>query len=255
MKFSCWNVNGIRAAIGHWFLWYLGVENPDVIWLQEVKATEDQCPALLDFHDMGYSVFWNSATKKGYSGTAILSKPNVLKVMYWLGMPEHDEEWRVITVEYENFYFITVYTPNSKRELARLEYRQLWDSLFLNYIRRLEDNKPVIFCWDLNVAHRPIDLAHPKENEKNAGYTPEERRGFQAYIDAWFIDTFRYFYPEVQNAYTWWSNFSWARGKNIWWRIDYFLVSQSLGNKLKSARIQPEIFGSDHCPIVLEIDV
>jgi exodeoxyribonuclease-3 len=225
MKLACWNVNGIRAAIGHGFLSYLSTEGPDIIGLQEVKATEDQCPALLDFQEMNYTTFWNSANKKGYSGTAILSRPHVLRVTYGLGMPEHDEEGRIITVEYENFYFVTVYTPNSKRELERLDYRQLWDSLFLDYMRRLEALKPVIFCGDLNVAHTPIDHAHPKQNEKNAGYTIEERNGFQAYIDAGFIDTFRFLHPDTVDAYTWWSNFSGARGKNIGWRIDYFMVS------------------------------
>lgn len=254
MKLVSWNVNGIRANLWHGFLWYLESENPDIIGLQEVKATLDQCPAQLDFEEMGYSVHWNSANKKWYSGTAVLSKVTPISVTYWLGLPEHDEEGRVITLEYDDFYFVNVYTPNSKRELERLDYRQLWDSLFLDYLRRLEMNRPVIFCGDLNVAHKPIDLAHPKANEHNAGYTQEERNGFQSYIDAGFIDTFRHFYPDTENAYTWWSNFSWARAKNVGWRIDYFLVSQSLKDRLLAASIQPEIFGSDHCPIRLEIE-
>lgn len=255
MKLASWNVNGIRANIQHGFLEYLEAFSPDIIGLQEVKATLDQCPACLDFESMGYTILWNSAERKGYSGTAILSKILPISVTYGLGLPEHDTEGRIITAEYENFYFLSVYTPNSKRELLRLDYRQLWDSLFLDYVRRLEMEKPVIFCGDLNVAHQPIDLTHPKQNEKNPGYTPEERRGFEAFLSAGFIDTFRFLHPDTPNAYTWWSNFSASRSKNVGWRIDYFLVSNILKGKIQSASIESEVYGSDHCPISLEIDL
>ena len=193
MKLISFNVNWIRSNISKWFLDYLIEENPDIIWLQEVKATEDELPIKIDLLSMWYNVYWNSAYKKWYSWTAIFTKIKPISVNYGLWLPEHDEEWRVITLEFDNFYFITVYTPNAKRELNRLDYRQLWDSLFLDYVRRLEQNKPVIFCGDLNVAHREIDLTNPKANKWNAWFTDEEREWFQKYIDNWFIDTFRYF--------------------------------------------------------------
>lgn len=202
---------------------------------------------------MGYNVFWNAAVRPGYSGTAILSKVEPISVSYGLGLPEHDDEGRIITLEFADFYFITVYTPNSKRELDRLEYRQLWDSLFLDYMRRLEKNKPVIVCGDLNVAHQDIDLTNPRENRGNAGFTDEERAGFQKFVDAGFIDTFRHFYPEKAEEYSWWSNFANCRNRNIGWRIDYFLVSSTLRDSLTSAFIRQQIRGSDHCPVGIEI--
>ena len=255
MKLISWNVNGIRASIQTGFLDYIQKELPDIIGLQEVKATEDQFPIKLDLFWLWYEIYWNSAIKKWYSWTAIFTKIKPISVSYGLGMPEHDEEWRIITLEFENFYFITVYTPNSKRELERLEYRQLWDSLFLVYMKRLEENKPVVVCWDLNVAHKEIDLKNPGPNKWNAWFTEEERFGFQNFIDKWFIDTFRYFYPELRDQYSWWSNFANARARNIGWRIDYFLVSNILKDKLKNAFIQPEIMWSDHCPVGIGIEI
>lgn len=248
-------MNWIRSNITKGFLDYLASENPDIIWLQEVKATEDELPIKIDLLSMWYNVYWNSANKKGYSGTAVFSKIKPISVSYWLWLPEHDEEWRIITLEFDNYYFVTVYTPNAKRELERLEYRQLWDSLFLDYVKRLEQNKPVIFCWDLNVAHREIDLTNPKTNRWNAWFTDEERAGFQKFVDSWFIDTFRYFYPDKTWEYSWWSNFANSRERNIGWRIDYFMISDCLLNKLKSAFIKQEIKWSDHCPIGIEIDL
>lgn len=255
MKFLSFNVNWIRSNVSKWFLENLINENPDIIWLQEVKATENELPIKIDLLSLGYNVFWNSANKKWYSWTAVFSKIKPLNVTYWLGLAEHDEEWRIITLEFDNFYFITVYTPNAKRELERLEYRQLWDSLFLDYCKRLEENKPVIFCWDLNVAHKEIDLTNPKSNKNNAGFTNEEREWFQKFIDNWFIDTFRYFYPDKIWEYSWWSNFANARSRNIGWRIDYFMISKILEKKLKSAFIKQEIKWSDHCPVGIEIDL
>jgi exodeoxyribonuclease-3 len=255
MKFINWNVNGIRAAINKWFLDYVGEEKPDIISLQEVKATEDQFPARLDIESMWYSVYWNSAEKKWYSWTAIFTKIKPLSVSYWFGLPEHDNEWRIITLEFKDFYYITVYTPNSKRELERLEYRQLWDSLFLDYMKRLEANKSVVACWDLNVAHREIDLTNPKSNRWSAWFTDEERTWFQKFVDSWFIDTFRYFYPDKTDEFSWWSNFNNARERNIGWRIDYYLVSEILKGKLKNAFIKQKVYWSDHCPVWLEIEL
>ena len=255
MKFISWNVNWIRASIKKWFIEYVQDEKPDIIAMQEVKATEDQFPARLEMELMWYSIYWNAAYKNWYSWTAVFTKEKPLEVTYWLWIWEHDNEWRIITLEFEKFYFITVYTPNSKRELNRLEYRQLWDSLFLDYMRRLEVNKPVVVCWDLNVAHKEIDLKNPKPNRWNAGFTDEEREGFQKFLNAGFIDTFRYFYPEKTEAYSWWSNFAFARDRNIGWRIDYFLTSWGLKDNLKDAFIMDQILGSDHCPVWLEIEI
>lgn len=275
MKLISWNVNGIRAWIKKWtFFEYLKNENPDIIWLQEVKSKFEQLEAsdIEDMKSLWYEIYWNAAVRPGYSGTAILTKQTPLNVFYgidtsWLDLDqietdeviEENHEWRVITAEYENFYFITVYTPNAKPDLARLQYRQVWDDIFLKYMKFLETKKPVIFCWDLNVAHKEIDLANPKANKTtqtkpgNAWFTDQERYGMQEFIDNNFVDTFRYFYPEQIWAYSWWSNFWQARAKNVWWRIDYFLVSESLQTKLKWAFIRPEVMGSDHCPVGIEI--
>lgn len=255
MKLVSFNVNWIRSNVSKGFLDYLMQENPDIIGLQEVKATEDELPIKIDLLSLWYNVYWNSANKKWYSWTAVFSKIKPINVTYWLGLPEHDEEGRIITLEFDNFYFITVYTPNAKRGLERLEYRQLWDSLFLDYMRRLESNKPVIFCGDLNVAHREIDLTNPKSNRWLAWFTDEERVWFQKFLDAGFIDTFRYFYPEKWEEYSWWSNFANCRERNIGWRIDYFLTSPILKDKLKSAFIKQAVRWSDHCPVWLEIDI
>lgn len=215
MKAVSWNVNGIRSALGKGFLSYLEQESPDIIGLQEVKAMEDQFPAHLDLQALGYRAYWNSAERKGYSGTAVFSKIEPISVRYGYGMDEHDTEGRIITLEFEDYFFVTVYTPNSKRELERLEYRQLWDSLFLDYLKRLEAEKPVIVCGDLNVAHEDIDLTNPRTNRGNAGFTDEERDGFRKFLKNGFIDTFRHFYPEKTEEYTWWSNFANARARNI----------------------------------------
>lgn len=202
----------------------------------------------------GYYQYWNYAERKGYSGTAIFTKIKPLSVSYGIGVPEHDQEGRVITLEFEEYYFVTVYTPNAQRELTRLEYRMAWEDAFLSYLKDLKEKKPVVFCGDLNVAHREIDLKNPKTNHKNAGFTDEERGKFQNIIDAGFIDTFRYFYPELEGAYSWWSYRFQAREKNVGWRIDYFCVSEELKERLRGAKILTEIYGSDHCPIQLEID-
>ena len=254
MKAVSWNVNGIRSCASKGFLDYLAVESPDIIALQEVKAKEDQNPILLELMELGYQVIWHHADRPGYSGTAIFTKIKPLSVSYTLGGVIHeDNEGRVTILEFEDYYFVTVYTPNAKRELERLEYRQLWDSFFLNHLLKLQENKPVIMCGDLNVAHQDIDLANPKSNRGNAGFTDEERGGFQKFIDAGFIDTFRHFYPETTGAYTWWSNFAGCRPRNIGWRIDYFLVSSTLRDRLQNAFIRPEVKGSDHCPVGIEL--
>lgn len=275
MKLVSWNVNWIRAWIKKWtFFEYLKNYSPDIIWLQEVKWKIEQLETndIENIKNLWYEIYWNAAQRPGYSGTAILSKIIPLNVFYWidttnleLNQVETDEvieenhEWRVITAEYDDFYFVTVYTPNSKQELERLDYRQVWDHVFLKYMKYLETKKPVIFCWDLNVAHKEIDLANPKANKTtltkpgNAWFTDQERFWMQNYIDAWFIDSYRFFYPEQIWAYSRWSNFWKAREKNVWWRIDYFLLSESLKNKLKDAFINPEVFGSDHCPVWIEI--
>ena len=255
MKLISFNVNWIRSNIAKWFLDYLVSENPDIIGLQEVKAQENELPIKIDLMSLGYEIYWNSANKKWYSWTAVFTKIKPIWVSYWLGLPEHDEEWRIITLEFNNFYFVNVYTPNAKRELERLEYRQLWDSLFLDYLKRLEQNKPVITCGDFNVAHTEIDLTNPKSNKWNAGFTPEEREWFSKFINSGFIDTFRYFYPDKTWEYSWWSNFANSRARNIGWRIDYFLISEILKNKLKSAFIRQEVRWSDHCPVWVEIEL
>ena len=249
MKFISWNVNGLRACVGKGFTEFLLSEDADLFCVQETKLQEGQIALELP----GYHQYWNYAEKKGYSGTAIFTKNEPLCVSYGIGIPQHDHEGRVITLEYPEYYFITVYTPNSQNELARLDYRMQWEDDFLSYLQKLEEKKPVIFCGDLNVAHREIDLKNPKTNRRNAGFTDEERAKFTTLTEAGFIDTFRHFYPDLEGAYSWWSYRFNARAKNAGWRIDYFLVSQCLKEKLQDAVIYKDIMGSDHCPIGLSI--
>ena len=250
MKFISWNVNGIRACVQKGFEEFFKNADADIFCIQESKMQEGQLVLELP----GYYQYWNYAKRKGYSGTAIFTKIKPLSVSYGIGVPEHDQEGRVITLEFEEYYFVTVYTPNAQRELTRLEYRMTWEDAFLSYLKDLKEKKPVVFCGDLNVAHREIDLKNPKTNHKNAGFTDEERGKFQNVIDAGFIDTFRYFYPELEGAYSWWSYRFQAREKNVGWRIDYFCVSEELKERMRGAKILTEIYGSDHCPIQLEID-
>ena len=247
MKFISWNVNGIRACVQKGFLDFFKEADADIFCIQESKMQEGQLKLELE----GYHQFWNYAERKGYSGTAIFTKQEPLSVAYGIGMEEHDKEGRVITLEFEEFYFVTVYTPNSQNELARLDYRMQWETEFLKYLKKLEAKKPVIFCGDLNVAHREIDLKNPKTNRKNAGFTDEERGKFTELLSAGFIDTFRHFYPDVTEAYSWWSYRFRAREKNAGWRIDYFLVSSQLKERLEDAVIYKDVMGSDHCPVGL----
>ena len=247
MKFISWNVNGIRACMTKGFMDFFKEVDADIFCLQETKLQAGQIEMNLE----GYHQYWNYAEKKGYSGTAIFTKKEPISVTYGLGIEEHDKEGRVITLEFDDFYFITVYTPNSQTELARLSYRMTWEDDFKKYLKKLEEKKPVIFCGDLNVAHKEIDLKNPKTNRKNAGFTDEERAKFTELVNDGFIDTFRYFYPEMEEIYSWWSYRFKAREKNAGWRIDYFMVSSSLKDRLESAKIHTEIYGSDHCPVEL----
>lgn len=249
MKLISWNVNGIRACIKKGFMDFFEQEDADIFCIQETKVQENQVDLKLE----GYHQYWNYAEKKGYSGTAIFSKIKPLDVYYGIGIEEHDKEGRVITLEFEEYFLITVYTPNSQRGLTRLEYRMSWERDFLNYLKKLEESKPIIFCGDLNVAHKEIDLKNPSSNRKNAGFTDQEREKLEAIIDHGFIDTYRYFYPEKTGAYTWWSYMFNARANNAGWRIDYFFVSSCLKDKLKNAMIYADIMGSDHCPVGIEI--
>ena len=250
MKLISWNVNGLRAV------WKKGFEDifknidADIFCLQETKMQEGQ----LDVNFEGYYQYFNSAVKKGYSGTAIFTKIKPDKVTYGIGIKKHDQEGRVITLEFPEFYMITVYTPNSQRELTRLEYRQDWEDDFRKYLKKLDKKKPVVFCGDLNVAHKEIDLKNPKNNRGNAGFTDEERQKFTELLDSGFIDTYRYLYPEKEAVYTWWSYMMNARERNIGWRIDYFVVSDRIKEKIKDAKILADIMGSDHCPVELDID-
>ncbi len=250
MKLVSWNVNGIRAVLGKGFHDFLAASEADIVCLQETKARADQVDAVFD----GYEVIWNAAERPGYSGTAILTKSKPLSTHLGIGHEDHDREGRVITAEYRDFYLVNVYVPNSKRDLSRLPYRQSWDRDFLAYLKKLEEKKPVVWCGDLNVAHMPIDLARPKGNEKNHGFTLEERAGFDAFVEAGFVDTFRTLQPEGGH-YTWWSVMGGARARNIGWRIDYFLISPALRKKLKDAFIWPHVMGSDHCPVGIELSV
>ena len=250
MKLISWNVNGIRACVQKGFLDFFNEVDADIFCIQESKLQEGQINLELE----GYHQYWNYAEKKGYSGTAIFTKKEPISVYYGLGIEEHDREGRVITLEFEDFYMITVYTPNSQNGLARLDYRMKWEEDFKNYLKNLEKTKPVIVCGDLNVAHKEIDLKNPKTNRKNAGFTDEERNKFTELLSSGFIDTFRFFYPDQEGIYSWWSYRFKAREKNAGWRIDYFVTSESLKDRLVSAKIHTDIFGSDHCPVELEIN-
>ena len=250
MKLVSWNVNGLRACVQKGFLDFFKEIDADIFCIQESKLQAGQIELELE----GYHQYWNYAVKKGYSGTAVFTKKEPHSVSYGIGIEEHDQEGRVITLEYEQFYFVTVYTPNSQSELARLSYRMQWEDDFLAYLKKLEEKKPVIFCGDLNVAHKEIDLKNPKTNRKNAGFTDEERAKFTQLLENGFIDTYRYFYPDQEGIYSWWSYRFKAREKNAGWRIDYFCVSESLKACLRDAKIHTDVFGSDHCPVELEID-
>ena len=249
MKFISWNVNGLRACVGKGFLESFQKLDADIFCLQETKMQAGQ----LDLDLPGYYQYYNYAEKKGYSGTALFTKKEPISVTYGIGIEEHDHEGRVITAEFEDFYFITVYVPNSQNELARLDYRMQWEKDFLAYIKKLEETKPVIYCGDLNVAHNEIDLKNPKTNRHNAGFTDEERGAFSRVIESGMIDTYRYFYPDKKDIYSWWSYRFHAREKNAGWRIDYFVVSEILKDRLVSADIHTDIVGSDHCPVELVI--
>lgn len=249
MKLISWNVNGLRACVEKGFLDFFKEADADIFCIQESKLQEGQINLELP----GYHQYWNYAEKKGYSGTALFSKQEPLSVFYGIGNPVHDTEGRVITAEYPDFYVVTVYTPNSQRELTRLSYRMEWEEAFLLYLKKLEEKKPVIFCGDLNVAHKEIDLKNPKTNRKNAGFTDEERSCFTRLLEAGFVDSFRYFYPEKEGIYSWWSYMFKAREKNAGWRIDYFVVSEVLKDRLLGADIHNEVFGSDHCPVELTL--
>ena len=251
MKLISWNVNGLRACVQKGFLDFFHDSDADIFCIQETKLQEGQ----IDLKMEGYEQYWNYAKKKGYSGTAVFTKKKPLSVTYGLGIEEHDQEGRVITLEFEEFYFVTVYTPNSQNELARLDYRMQWEDDFLSYLKKLEEKKPVVFCGDLNVAHKEIDLKNPKTNRRNAGFTDEEREKFTQLLEHGFIDTFRYFYPDQEGNYSWWSYRFRAREKNAGWRIDYFCVSEVLREKLEDAKIHTEIFGSDHCPVELDLSI
>ena len=250
MKFISWNVNGLRACVGKNFMDFFKEADADIFCIQESKLSEGQISLDLP----GYYQYWNYAKKKGYSGTAIFTKQEPLHVSYGIGIPEHDQEGRVITLEFEKFHMVTVYTPNSQNELARLSYRMEWEDAFRAYLKKLEETKPVVVCGDLNVAHKEIDLKNPKTNRKNAGFTDEEREKFSVLLDSGFIDTFRYFYPDAEGIYSWWSYRFQARSKNAGWRIDYFLISESLKDVLTGAKIHTDVLGSDHCPVECTLD-
>lgn len=249
MKLISWNVNGIRACVQKGFLDFFNEEEADIFCIQETKMQEGQLELDLE----GYYQYWNYAVKKGYSGTAVFTKQKPLSVANGIGIEQHDQEGRVITLEFEKFYFVTVYTPNSQSELARLAYRMDWEDDFQAYLKKLEEHKPVIVTGDMNVAHKEIDLKNPKTNRKNAGFTDEERKKFTDFLEQGFVDTFRYFYPDQQDSYSWWSYRFKAREKNAGWRIDYFCVSKGLADQLQDAKIRADIVGSDHCPVVLEL--
>ena len=250
-KFISWNVNGLRACVNKGFLDFFKEIDADVFCVQETKLQEGQIDLDLD----GYHQYWNYAEKKGYSGTAMFSKDEPLSVKYGIGIGEHDKEGRVITAEFDTYYLVTCYTPNSQNELKRLDYRMEWEDAFLAYLKELEKSKPVILCGDLNVAHREIDLKNPKTNRKNAGFTDEEREKMTVLLDSGFTDTFRYFYPDKEGIYSWWSYRFKAREKNAGWRIDYFISSKELNDKLVSAAIHTDVLGSDHCPVELVADL
>ncbi|MBO4702519.1 MAG: exodeoxyribonuclease III [Lachnospiraceae bacterium] len=249
MKFISWNVNGLRACMGKGFMDFFNEIDADIFCLQETKLSEGQ----IELETPGYFQYWNYAEKKGYSGTALFTKKEPISVTYGIGIEEHDHEGRVITAEFEDFYFIDVYVPNSQRELTRLDYRMVWEEAFLAYVKKLDEKKPVIYCGDLNVAHKEIDLKNPKSNHMNAGFTDQERECFTRVTENGFIDSFRYFYPDEKDKYSWWSYMFKAREKNAGWRIDYFVVSEKIKDRMTDAKIHADILGSDHCPVELDI--
>jgi exodeoxyribonuclease-3 len=251
LKLISWNVNGLRAAVTKGFMESFNELDADIFCLQETKLQPDQISLELP----GYEQYWNSAVKKGYSGTAVFTRIKPLSVTNGIGIEEHDQEGRVITAEYDNFYLVCCYTPNSQRELARLEYRMTWEDAFRNYLLELDKKKPVILCGDLNVAHQEIDLKNPKTNRKNAGFSDEERAKMTELLGAGFTDTFRHLYPDTIEEYSWWSYMGKARERNTGWRIDYFITSKRLDDKIQEAKIHQQIFGSDHCPVELDIDL
>ena len=249
MKFISWNVNGLRACMGKGFMDFFNEIDADIFCLQETKLSEGQ----IELDTPGYHQYWNYAEKKGYSGTAVFTKKDPISVTYGIGIEEHDHEGRVITAEFDDFYFVDVYVPNSQRELTRLDYRMVWEDAFLSYVKKLDEKKPVIYCGDLNVAHKEIDLKNPKSNHMNAGFTDEERACFTKVTESGFIDSFRYFYPDEKDKYSWWSYMFKAREKNAGWRIDYFVVSEKIKDRMTDAKIHADILGSDHCPVELDI--
>ena len=255
MKLVSWNVNGLRAVINKGFEQFFKEAAADIFCIQETKMQEDQIDENIKEIFKEYNSYWNSAEKKGYSGTAIFTKKEPINVTYGIGIEEHDKEGRVITLEFENFYMVNCYTPNSKRELERLDYRMAWEDEFRKYLLNLNKIKPVVVCGDLNVAHEEIDLKNPKTNRKNAGFTDEERSKMTELLNSGFIDTFRYLYPDKTEMYTWWSYMFKAREKNAGWRIDYFIVSKSIADKIKESYIYSDVMGSDHCPVGLDLEI
>ena len=255
MKLISWNVNGLRAVMNKGFKDFFDKIDADIFCIQETKMQENQVDDNIKEIVKEYNAYWNSAEKKGYSGTAIFSKEKPINVTYGIGKEEHDKEGRVITLEFEKFYMVNIYTPNSKRELERLDYRQIWEDEIREYLLKLNSDKPVIMCGDLNVAHKEIDLKNPKTNRRNAGFTDEERNKMTELLDAGFTDTFRYKYPDLEGKYSWWSYMFRAREKNAGWRIDYFIVSNSLNENIIDAKILDDILGSDHCPVELDINI
>ena len=251
MKLISWNVNGLRAVVNKGFMDFFKQIDADIFCIQETKMQKGQIELILE----GYYQYFNSAIKKGYSGTAVFTKQKPINVNYGIGIEEHDQEGRIITAEYEKFYLVNCYTPNSKRELERLEYRMRWEDEIRRYLKKLEETKPVIYCGDLNVAHKEIDLKNPNTNHHSAGFTDEERNKMTELLEKGFVDSFRYLYPEKENCYTWWSYMMKAREKNVGWRIDYFITSNSIKNKIKESKIHSEVMESDHCPIELDIDL
>ena len=250
-KFISWNVNGLRACVTKGFMDFFNEIDADIFCVQETKLQDGQ----IDLDLPGYHQYWNYAEKKGYSGTAMFTKQEPISVAYGIGIEEHDHEGRVITAEFDSFYAVTCYTPNSQNELRRLDYRMTWEDAFLDYLKKLNEKKPVVLCGDLNVAHKEIDLKNPKTNRKNAGFTDEEREKMTVLLDSGFTDTYRHFYPDTEGVYSWWSYRFKAREKNAGWRIDYFITSKSIDDKLTDAKIHTEVFGSDHCPVELQIDL
>ncbi len=251
MKLISWNVNGIRACVNKGFIDFFKKINADIFCIQETKCQKEQ----IDLNFQEYFSYWNSAEKKGYSGTAIFTKKKPIEVTYGIGIEEHDKEGRIITLEYDNFFLVNNYTPNAKRELERLSYRMIWEDEIRQYLLKLNKEKPVIMCGDLNVAHQEIDLKNPKQNRGNAGFTDEEREKMTELLQSGFTDTFRYLYPTKQNEYSWWSYMRQSREKNIGWRIDYFIVSKKIETKIDEAKIHQEVLGSDHCPVELDIEI